>query len=131
MVITGGSGLARVACRLGQMEEIVLWHNPRCSKSRAAADLLGDRATTRRYLEDPPSREELEHVLTLLGTDDPRLIIRTGEAAYQGLEDATRDELLDAMAAHPELVERPIAIKGDKAVVGRPPELVVSQTATD
>ena len=115
------------------MDEIVLWHNPRCSKSRAAADLLGDRAATRRYLEDPPSRAEIEHVLTLLGTDDPRLILRTGEPAYQGLEDASRDELLDAMAAHPELVERPIAIRGDKAVVGRPPELVLSLTesATD
>jgi len=108
------------------MEQIVLWHNPRCSKSRAAADLLGDRATTRRYLEDPPTRQELEHVLALLGTDDPRLILRTGEPAYQGLETATRDELLDAMAQHPELVERPIAIRGDKAVVGRPPERVLS-----
>ena len=108
------------------MDDLVLWHNPRCSKSRAAHELLGDRATTRRYLEDPPSREELERVLTLLGTDDPRVILRTGETAYAGLEQATRDELLDAMAAHPELVERPIAIRGDRAVLGRPPERVLA-----
>lgn len=111
---------------MGQVEDVVLWHNARCSKSRAALELLGESVQVRSYLEDPPTREELEHVLALLGTDDPRLIVRTGEPAYQGLESASRDELLDAMAAHPELVERPIAIKGDKAVVGRPPELVLS-----
>jgi arsenate reductase len=113
------------------MADVVLWHNARCSKSRAALELLGDHVKVRRYLEDPPTREELEHVLALLGTDDPRLILRTGEAAYVGLEDAGRDELLDAMAAHPELVERPIAIKGDRAVLGRPPELVLSLTEKD
>ncbi|HTL23250.1 MAG TPA: ArsC/Spx/MgsR family protein [Mycobacteriales bacterium] len=107
------------------MDDIELWHNPRCSKSRAAHDLLGDRATTRRYLEDPPTRAELEAVLVKLGTDDPRLIVRTGEPAYAGLEAADRDELLDAMVAHPELVERPIAIRGDRAVLGRPPERVL------
>src|SRR5690349_6509969 len=83
------------------VDDIELWHNPRCSKSRAAHELLGDRATTRRYLEDPPTREELEAVLVKLGTDDPRLIVRTGEPAYAGLEAADRDELLDAMVAHP------------------------------
>jgi arsenate reductase len=107
------------------VDDIELWHNPRCSKSRAAHELLGDRATTRRYLEDPPSRAELEAVLVKLGTDDPRLIVRTGEPAYAGLEAADRDELLDAMVAHPELVERPIAIRGDRAVLGRPPERVL------
>lgn len=107
------------------MDDIELWHNPRCSKSRAAHELLGDRATTRRYLEQPPTREELEAVLTKLGTDDPRTIVRTGEPAYAGLEAATREELLEAMVAHPELVERPIAIRGDRAVLGRPPERVL------
>jgi arsenate reductase len=107
------------------VEDIELWHNPRCSKSRAAHELLGNRATTRRYLEDPPSRAELEAVLVKLGTADPRVIVRTGEPAYAGLEAADRDELLDAMVAHPELVERPIAIRGDRAVLGRPPERVL------
>ena len=122
----GGSSLVPRGGRLGHVDDVVLWHNARCSKSRAALELLGEAVQVRGYLEDPPTREELEHVLTLLGTDDPRVIVRTGEPAYQGLEDASRDELLDAMAAHPELVERPIAIKGDKAVVGRPPELVLT-----
>jgi arsenate reductase len=107
------------------VDHIELWHNPRCSKSRAAHELLGNRATTRRYLEDPPSRAELEAVLVKLGTADPRVIVRTGEPAYAGLEAADRDELLDAMVAHPELVERPIAIRGDRAVLGRPPEWVL------
>jgi arsenate reductase len=107
------------------MDDIELWHNPRCSKSRAAHELLGDRATTRRYLEQPPTREELEAVLVKLGTDDPRVILRTGEPAYAGLEAADRDDLIDAMVAHPELVERPIAIRGDRAVLGRPPERVL------
>jgi arsenate reductase len=126
MVIQGGSGMVQEEGRIEQMDEIVLWHNPSCSKSCAANDLLGEGVTVRNYLEDPPTRAELEHVLSLLGTDDPRVILRTGEPAYQGLEDAGRDELLDAMAANPVLVERPIAIKGDKAVVGRPPTLVLS-----
>jgi arsenate reductase len=113
------------------MDDIELWHNPRCSKSRAAHELLGDRATTRRYLEQPPTREELEAVLVKLGTDDPRVILRTGEPAYAGLEQATREQLLDAMAAHPELVERPIAVRGDRAVLGRPPERVLDLLRSD
>ncbi len=107
------------------MERIELWHNPRCSKSRAAHELLGGQVKVRLYLQDPPSRAELEDVLAKLGTDDPRSIVRTGEAAYSGLEKASRDELLDAMAAHPELIERPIAVLGDRAVLGRPPERVL------
>ena len=77
-----------------------------------------------RYLDEHPGREELERVLRLLGTDDPRQIIRTGESVYRelGLESADREALLDAMVAHPILVERPIVIRGDRAVVARPPE---------
>ena len=80
-----------------------------------------------RYLEQTPTREELEHVLALLGTDDPRAITRTNEPEYKqlGLEGAPRDELLDAMVAHPRLIQRPIVIHGDRAVIGRPPERVL------
>ena len=63
----------------------------------------------------------------LLGIDDPREMMRTGEAVYKelNLKDASRDELLDAMSTHPILIERPIVIKGDKAVIARPPERVL------
>ncbi|MGH2687166.1 MAG: ArsC/Spx/MgsR family protein, partial [Actinomycetota bacterium] len=69
-------------------------------------------------------RSEIERVLGLLGEDDPRAMMRTGEAVYKelGLADADRDQLLDAMVAHPILIERPIVIRGDRAVIARPPE---------
>ena len=107
--------------------DLVLWTNPRCSKSRAAEALLAERgvvARTVRYLDTPPDRVELERVLGLLSTDDPRVLVRTGEPLYAelGLADAGRDALLDALAAHPQLIERPVGVRGDRAVVARPPE---------
>ena len=80
-----------------------------------------------RYLDDAPSRAQIEDVLRMLGTDDPRAITRTGEARYAelGLAAADRDTLLDALAAEPVLIERPIVVVGDRAVVGRPPERVL------
>lgn len=109
------------------MAEVIIWHNPRCSKSRGACGLLEERdvdVEVRRYLDDPPSREELERVLDLLGLDDPRQMMRTGEARYKdlGLAEAEAGELLDAMVADPVLIERPIVIRGDRAVIARPPE---------
>jgi arsenate reductase len=110
--------------------DITVWFNPRCSKCVGARDLLDERgveARYLRYLEEAPSRAELERVLALLGTDDPRAILRAGEplAAELGLAGADRDRILDAMAAHPILIERPIAIAGGRAVVGRPPERIL------
>lgn len=107
-----------------------VWFNASCSKCRTVQGILtekGVEADYVRYLEATPSRAEIEAVLTRLGTDDPRSIIRTGEAVYRdlGLADAERDALLDAMVAHPILIERPIVIRGDRAVVGRPPENVL------
>ena len=108
-------------------ERVVVWHNARCSKSRGACQILDERgidAEVVRYLDHPPPRAELERVLALLGSDDPRAMMRTGEPMYRelGLADATRDELLDAMTQHPILIERPIIIRGDTAVIARPPE---------
>ena len=108
-------------------DEITVYFNPKCSKCRTAHSLLDERgvdATYYRYLEQAPSRGELERVMGLLGIDDPREMMRTGEDVYKELhlKDASRDELLDAMAANPILIERPIVIKGDKAVIARPPE---------
>ena len=109
------------------MDDVTIWTNPRCSKSRGAEALLAERGITPkavRYLDEPPSREELERVLALLGTDDPRVLLRSGEPEYAELRlaDADRDTVLDALAQHPRLIERPVVIRGDRAVVARPPE---------
>jgi arsenate reductase len=108
-------------------EACTVWFNPSCSKCRGARDLLDERGVQAeyfRYLDEAPSRDELEQVMKLLGIDDPRQMMRTGEAVYKelGLADADRDTLLDAMTKHPILVERPIVIRGDRAVIARPPE---------
>ena len=111
------------------MPAVTLLHNPRCSKSRQALALLeasGVELTVRRYLDEPLSRAELAALQGRLG--GPVVAwTRTKEAVFReaGLSrDAGDDQLLDAMAAHPILMERPVAILGDRAVVGRPPERV-------
>jgi arsenate reductase (glutaredoxin) len=109
--------------------DVIMWFNPNCSKCRGAKDILEDEQVSCeivRYLQDAPSRAELERVMALLGIDDPRAMMRTGESVYKelGLKDVEGDALLDAMAAHPILIERPIVIRGDRAVIGRPPERV-------
>lgn len=110
---------------------ITLWHNPRCSKSRAALKLLTDRdveTKVRLYLADPPSREEIDRVLHKLGLPASALV-RSGDALYHALalDEADDDEtLLAAMAENPILIERPIAIRGRRAVIGRPPEDVLT-----
>ena len=112
------------------MDEIVLYHNPRCSKSRAALALLRERGVEPRvveYLETPPSRAELEALRRKLALE-PASWLRHAEPAYEaaGLsEQSSEAELLDAMAAHPILIERPIAVRGERARVGRPPERVL------
>jgi arsenate reductase (glutaredoxin) len=110
--------------------DLSVWFNPNCSKCRTVQGILtekGIEADYVRYLDQAPTREQIEAVLTKLGTDDPRAIMRTGEAVYKelGLAGADRDALLDAMAANPILIERPIVIRGDHAVIGRPPENVL------
>ena len=108
---------------------LTVYFNPNCSKCRGARDILDERgakADYLRYLEDTPSRADLELVLGRLGIDDPRGMMRTGEAVYKdlGLGDpaVSRDQLLDAMVDHPILIERPIVICGERAVIARPPE---------
>jgi arsenate reductase len=111
-------------------EGVTVWFNPACSKCRTVQGILAERGVEAdyvRYLEQTPDRAAIEAVLARLGTDDPRSIMRTGEAVYKelGLAGADRDALLDAMVGHPILIERPIVIRGDRAVVGRPPENVL------
>lgn len=110
---------------------IVIYHNPRCSKSRQTLSLLreqGIEPEQRAYLTDPPDRDELVRVLDLLGMG-PRELIRKGQSEYKdaGLDDVnlSRDQLIDAMIAQPVLIERPIVINGDRAALGRPPERVL------
>ncbi len=107
--------------------DLTIWHNPRCSKSRGACALIEERridADVRRYLEDAPSREEVEEVMRLLGIDDPREMMRVMEPVYAelALDHADRDALIDAMVKNPILIQRPVVIRGDRAVIARPPE---------
>ena len=101
--------------------------NPACSKCRTVRGMLEEKgldAEYIRYLEQTPSRDELETVLRMLGTDDPRKMMRRTETIYRelDLDTADRDGLLDAMVEHPILIERPIVIRGGRAIIGRPPE---------
>jgi len=106
-----------------------IWHNPRCSKSRAGLKYLEEKGIDHeviRYLDTPPSVEELTEVLQKLGMV-PRELMRTKEAIYRelGLKDVTDDAaLIAAMAEHPKLIERPVVIRGNKAVVARPAERI-------
>lgn len=108
-----------------------LFHNPRCSKSRGALELLGERGvapTIVRYLDQPPQPDELREILRLLGLP-ARSLLRTGEPEYRELklDDPSLDDdaLIEAMSKHPRLIERPIFVRGDRAVIGRPPERVL------
>ena len=113
----------------GSDEEILLLHNPRCSKSRATLALLEERGVAfreRRYLEDPLTRAELNDLARRLGRPPSEWVRRgQGEYAAAGLgPDSDDDRILDAVAAEPVLMERPIVVRGDRARVGRPPESV-------
>lgn len=117
---------------VASMSTPVLWHNPRCSKSRSALELLlarGIEPEIRAYLDAPPDAGELRDLLAAL--DLPaRALLRAGEEAYKtlGLADETlgEDTLIAAMAAHPRLIERPLLVVGARAVIGRPPENVLA-----
>lgn len=113
------------------MSQISIFHNPRCSKSRGTLELLEERGIQPeivRYLETPPSAAELKALLGKLGIG-ARQLLRTGEDEYKELDLANPslgdEQLIQAMVAHPKLIERPIVIVGDKAVIGRPPEKVL------
>ncbi len=110
---------------------IEIWHNPRCSKSRAALALLQERGADlreRRYLDNPPSPAELAAARAALGNPPAIEMMRLGEKLFRelGLSRADDDAtLMTAMAEHPILIERPLAIRGERAVIGRPPEKVL------
>ena len=120
---------------MGRMA-ITLYHNPRCSKSRAALALLreaGIEPLLIDYLGHPPSLQDLAHLTECLGLA-PRALLRTGEDEYRPLglgdPDVTDTAILEAIHRHPRLLERPIAIRDDgRAVIGRPPERVLELLA--
>ena len=99
----------------------VIWHNPRCSKSRQTLAIVQAKDPfhkVRLYLQDPPSADEIREALAKLQMKAAQLV-RRGEAAFK---DGTEDELIALMAENPILIERPIVIVGNQAVIGRPPE---------
>jgi arsenate reductase (glutaredoxin) len=108
-----------------------IYHNPRCSKSRAALALLtehGAHLEIVEYLANPPQRPEIERLLRMLGI--PALqIVRTEEPEFKAAVAArgrlSDDELIDLLIEHPRLLQRPIVEAGDRAVIGRPPERVL------
>lgn len=113
------------------MTDLTLYHNPRCSKSRGALELLEARGlapTVVRYLETPPDAATLRSLLGKLGMT-ARELLRSGEDEYKSLDLAnpalSEDQLIAAMISHPKLIERPILVAGDNAVIGRPPEKVL------
>lgn len=112
--------------------EIVIYHNPRCSKSRQTLALLeehGVKPTIIEYLQTPPNHQQIDSMLRGLEMQ-PRDLMRKSEAPYkdQGLDDEalSRDQLIEAMVHTPKLIERPIVIAGNQIVIGRPPENVLS-----
>jgi arsenate reductase len=113
------------------MTDLTLYHNPRCSKSRGALELLEARGLTPnvvRYLETPLNAVQIQALLGKLGIS-ARQLLRTGEDEYKMLqladESLSEAQLIDAIAQHPKLMERPILEVGNKAVIGRPPENVL------
>jgi arsenate reductase len=107
-----------------------IYHNPRCSKSRQSLALLQEAGLDPEvieYLKDPPTAAELSEILDSLQME-PTDLMRTGEAVYQELglreKQLNRQEAIETMIQHPVLIERPIVVKGNQAVIGRPPESV-------
>ena len=114
------------------MSDFIIYHNPRCSKSRQTLEILDQHDLETEivlYLDNPPSAEEIASILNKLELS-PRDILRKGEDAYKELnlknDKLTNEELIKFMTENPKLIERPIVIRGDKAVIGRPPENVLS-----
>jgi len=113
------------------MKPTLIYHNPRCSKSRQTLELLKQQGVEPQiveYLKETPNAKELENILKMLGME-PRDLMRRKETEYKelGLDnpDLDRNTLIQAMVEHPKLIERPIVINKDRAALGRPPESVL------
>ncbi len=113
------------------MSKIRIWHNPRCSKSRAALKFLEEEGVDVeiiKYLDVPHTKEEIENLIDMLKIDSVRELMRTKEDIYKELnlkEEKDEQKLIEAMIEHPRLIERPIVIKGSSAAIGRPIEKII------
>ncbi len=111
------------------MKEITIWHNPKCSKSREAMKILEENECETevvKYLESNPNETEIKTILNMLGVT-PRELMRQKEDIYKELklkDETDEQKLILAMVEHPKLIERPVIIKGDKAIIGRPTEKI-------
>jgi arsenate reductase (glutaredoxin) len=110
---------------------VTIWHNPRCSKSRQALELLSRKGVApaiREYLKEPPSKAEVEKLIELVG-GEPSELVRDGEPEFKKLgkkkTELTPADIADAIATHPILLQRPIVVAGKRAAIGRPPEAVL------
>ncbi|WP_424964441.1 arsenate reductase (glutaredoxin) [Ekhidna sp.] len=109
---------------------MTIYHNPRCTKSRQTLALIEEKGANfvvKEYLKNPPTKDDLKKVVSLLGIK-PSELIRKGEAEFKENfkgKELSDDEWIDAMIAYPKLIERPIVIHENKAVIGRPPENVL------
>ena len=108
---------------------VTIWHNTRCSKSREALKALEEKGvqyTVFEYLKNPFTKDELKQVIKKLNITDIRDMLRHKETIYKELdiddEQKTQDEIIDLVVKNPKLIERPIIIKDDKAVIARPLE---------
>lgn len=110
---------------------VTIWHNPKCAKSREALKLLeakGEKIEVVKYLDEPKTRQEIETLLALLKIS-ARELMRTKEEIYKELglaKESDENKLIDALVKHPKLIERPILIEGNKAIIGRPVEKVIA-----
>lgn len=111
--------------------QVIIYHNPRCSKSRQTLKLLQEHGADPdivEYLKTPPNGDEINRILELLGIE-PRQLMRTGESEYKAhqLDDPglSREALIEALIAHPIIMQRPIVVAGERACIGRPPEAVL------
>ena len=111
--------------------KVTIFHNPQCSKSRGALGILTERRVVHdvvEYLKTPPDRVTLARILALLGGPPGALVRRDARYKELGLREAdhaTREQVIDLLLRHPALMERPVVIAGDQAVIGRPPERVL------
>jgi arsenate reductase len=112
-------------------EKLIIYHNPSCSKSRETLEILQDnnqQPEIIEYLREPPNQQELTKIIEMLGIS-PRQLLRTTELEYKdaGLDDESisDEQIIEAICNNPPLLQRPIVVKGNKAIIGRPPTKVL------